>query len=311
MSQGLLLGLAGTATLLVLVPALVLLRVLQRQQRLKFRVQLSRGLAQPREPGSPREAIGQAWTRLIRRLGQLILRTGLLSARTRSELQQTLASAGLRGANGLELFVGGKIALMMGLPVLTWLAVRGTSIPSFFAMSLTIAAGLTGMLLPDFIVKHQRKRYIQRVEQGLPDALDLLVICAQAGLGLTAAIVRVAEEMQQGNADIGRELALTAHEMQIMTDSRAALMQLGSRTGIDGLVRLSKTLSQTVQYGTPLSHSMRLLSSELRKETLTRFEARAARLGALLTVPMIIFILPCVFLVVGGPAFVQVMGMGK
>jgi tight adherence protein C len=96
-----------------------------------------------------------------------------------------------------------------------------------------------------------------------------------------------------------------------MTDSRAALMQLGSRTGVDGLVRLSKTLSQSVQYGTPLSHSMRLLSSELRKETLTRFEARAARLGALLTVPMIIFILPCVFLVVGGPAFVQVMGMGK
>jgi tight adherence protein C len=307
----LLLGLAGTATLLVLVPALVLLRVLQRQERLKFRVQLSRGLAQPREPGSPREAMSQAWTRLIRGLGQLILRTGLLSARTRSELQQTLASAGLRGANGLELFVGGKIALMMGLPLLTWLAVRGTSFPSFFAMTLTIVAGLTGMLLPDFIVKHQRKRYIQRVEQGLPDALDLLVICAQAGLGLTAAIVRVAEEMQQGNADIGRELALTAHEMQIMTDSRAALMQLGSRTGIDGLVRLSKTLSQTVQYGTPLSHSMRLLSSELRKETLTRFEARAARLGALLTVPMIIFILPCVFLVVGGPAFVQVMGMGK
>jgi tight adherence protein C len=176
---------------------------------------------------------------------------------------------------------------------------------------MPVAAGVVGMLLPDYVVRYRRKRYIQRVEQGLPDALDLLVICSQAGLGLTAAIIRVAEEMQQGNADVGLELALTANELQIMTDSRAALVNLGSRTGVEGLVRLAKTLSQSVQFGTPLSHSMRVLSAEMRQETLTRFEARAARLGALLTLPMIIFILPCVFLVVGGPAIVQVLSLGS
>lgn len=311
MSQEWLLGLAAAMSLLFLLPAFALLKTLSRQERLKSRVQLSRGVAQARDHGKPREAMYQAWTRMISRLGQFILRTGLLSARTRSELEMTLASAGLRSANGLEMFVGAKIAFIIGLPVLAWLLLRGTTVAPFFSMILIIVAGVVGMLLPDYIVRHRRKRYIQRVEQGLPDALDLLVICAQAGMGLTAAIIRVADEMQQGNADIGRELALTAHELQIMTDSRVALAQLGARTAVEGLVRLSKTLSQSVQYGTPLSHSMRVLSSELRKETLTRFEARAARLGALLTIPMIVFILPCIFLVVGGPAFVQVMGIGK
>jgi tight adherence protein C len=172
------------------------------------------------------------------------------------------------------------------------------------------AAAVVGLLLPDMVVRFRRKRYIQRVERGLPDALDLLVICSQAGLGLSAAIVRVAEEMQHGSADIGLEFALTANELQLMADSRLALANLGSRTGVEGLVRLGTTLIQSLQYGTPLTASMRVLASEMRQDTLTRFEARAARLGVLLTLPMIIFILPCVFLVVGGPAAIQVMRAG-
>jgi tight adherence protein C len=95
-----------------------------------------------------------------------------------------------------------------------------------------------------------------------------------------------------------------------MADSRLALANLGSRTGVEGLVRLGTTLIQSLQYGTPLTASMRVLASEMRQDTLTRFEARAARLGVLLTLPMIIFILPCVFLVVGGPAAIQVMRAG-
>jgi tight adherence protein C len=91
-----------------------------------------------------------------------------------------------------------------------------------------------------------------------------------------------------------------------MADSRVALANMGNRTGIDGLTRLGTTLIQSMQYGTPLSHAMRVLSAEMRQETLTRFETRAARLGVLLTLPMIVFILPCVFMVVGGPAAVQV-----
>jgi tight adherence protein C len=159
-------------------------------------------------------------------------------------------------------------------------------------------------------VRWRRKKYIQRVELGLPDALDLLMICSQAGLGLKAAIVRVANEMQVGTPAIGQELAMTATELEIM-DSRKALQNMGTRTGVEGLVRLSNTLLQSMQYGTPLTDSMRLLSAEMRTDTLTRFEAKAARLGVLLTLPMIVFILPCLFIIIGGPAAIQVMHIGS
>jgi tight adherence protein C len=190
------------------------------------------------------------------------------------------------------------------------LVLRGIHLPYVATLVIPAAASMAGLLLPDIVVRYRRKKYLQRVERGLPDALDLLMICAQAGLGLTAAIVRVADEMHEGHQDIGLELALTANELQLI-ETRRALMNMGSRTGIDGLVRLANTLLQSMQYGTPLTDAMRVLSAEMRQDTLVRFEARAARLGVLLTVPMMIFILPCLFLVVGGPAAVQVLSLGS
>jgi tight adherence protein C len=301
----------GVGALVLMVAAFVMLRVISRQQTLATRVQMSQGLA-PRPPAETLKAgMDRAWTRAVAAFGQLILRTGLLPTRTRAELQMTLMSAGLRGRSGLEIFIGAKIGLLVGLPLLAMLALREISVSPLMHLILPLAAGVAGLLLPDIVVRHRRKKYIARVERGLPDALDLLVICAQAGLGLTAAIVRVAEEMQQGSEAIGLELALTANELQLIADSRSALLNMGTRTGIDGLVRLGTTLVQSMQYGTPLSDSMRLLSAEMRQETLTRYEAKAGRLGVLLSLPMIVFILPCLFLVVGGPAAVQVMGLGS
>jgi len=305
-----LLAATGAGTLLLVVAAFILLQTILRQQRLAARVQMSRGQAPP--PAATRqEMVKGAWSRVLGALGQMILRTGLLSSRTRAELELTLMSAGLRGRNGLEIFIGSKIGLVVGLPLLAMLVLRGFHLQPMLSIIAPATAAVAGLLLPDTVVRYRRKRYIQRVERGLPDALDLLVICSQAGLGLTAAIVRVAEEMQHGNADIGLEFALTANELQLMADSRLALANLGSRTGVDGLVRLGTTLVQSLQYGTPLTDSMRVLSAEMRQDTLTRFEARAARLGVLLTLPMIIFILPCVFLVVGGPAAIQVLRVGS
>jgi tight adherence protein C len=261
-------------------------------------------------PVATRRAMARhLWSRILAAMGQIILRTGLLSARTRADLELTLASSGLHGRNGLEVFIGSKLGLLIGLPTLTYFGLRDVHIPFALTLLLPAAAGVVGLLVPDMIVRTRRKKYIQGVERGLPDALDLLVICSQAGLGLTAAVARVAEEMHDGGQPIGAELALTANELQLM-DSRVALVNLGGRTNIDGLVRLANTLLQSLQYGTPLTSAIRGLSAEMRQDTLTRFEARAARLGVLLTLPMIIFILPCVFLVVGGPAAIQVMHVG-
>jgi tight adherence protein C len=145
------------------------------------------------------------------------------------------------------------------------------------------------------------------VERGLPDALDMLVICTEAGLGLEPAIDRVGREIGHSHVDVAEELLNAAREMRVNADRRAALMHMGSRTGLQSLRRLGVTLVQTLQYGTPLSQALRALSAEMRQEALTRFEARAGRLPALLTVPMIVFILPCVFMIVGGPAIVHVM----
>lgn len=309
MSKAWLLTIGGVATLLMVFGAFMLLRHIRRRQRVQTRVQMSQGLAPP-PPEARREALKGVWTRIVAALGQMILRTGLVSVRTRAELEITLTSVGLRGRNSLEIFIGSKITLMIGMPVLAILAMRGVSVLPLLSMVIPVAAGMAGLLLPDMVVRYRRKRYVQRVESGLPDALDLLVICSQAGLGLSSAIVRVAEEMQHSGQDIGLELGLTANELQMMADSRLALMNMGSRTGIDGLVRLGTTLVQSMQYGTPLSQSMRVLSAEMRQETLTRFENKAARLGVMLTLPMVVFILPCVFLVVGGPAAVKAFTIG-
>lgn len=300
---------AGGGTLVLMSAGLALLKMSLRQQRLLARAELSRGRV-PAAQDATGEIFAGLWLRTLATLGQLILRTGLLSVRTRAELEMTLMSAGLRSRNGLEIFIASKIALVAGAPLVALLVVGRFQLPPVVGIIIPAIAAVIGLLLPDFLVRYRRKRYIQRVEQGLPDALDLLVICAQAGLGLTAAIARVADEMQNGNADIGLEFALTSRELQLMADSRMALTNMGSRTGVDGLVRLATTLVQSMQYGTPLTDSMRVLSSEMRQDILTRFEARAARLGVLLTLPMIIFILPCVFLIVGGPAAIQVLHVG-
>ena len=296
----------GALTLLIIGAATVLFGMMRRQHALAARIQLSRGIVSTPDP-TGQQVAHLLWMRLIAGLGQLILRTGLLPTRTLAELEQTLNSAGLPGRNGLAMFLGGKISLLAALPVLSFLSLRGASLPPALSIILPPTAAIIGMLLPDMIVRFRRKRYVRGVEQGLPDALDLLVICAQAGLGLSTAIARVAEELQYGHHNIGQEMAITANEMQMMADSRAALLNLGARTGVEGLARLGTTLVQSMQYGTPLSEAMRVLSAEMRQETLNRFEAKAARLGVLLTVPMIVFILPCVFLVVGGPAAVQVL----
>ena len=309
MSKIWLLASAGVAILVLVASALVLLRHAQHRQRLSARVQMSQGLA-PAPVGARREALKGAWTQIVAALGQLILGTGLVSVRTRAELEITLTSVGLRGRNSLEIFVGSKIVLLLGLPVLAMLAMRGLTLPTLLTMVLPPSTGVAGLLLPDMVVRYRRKNYVKRVQSGLPDALDLLVICAQAGLGLNAAIVRVAEEMQKGGQDVGLELGLTANELQLMADSRVALTNMGSRTAVEGLVRLGTTLIQSMQYGTPLSQSMRVLAAEMRQETLTRFENKAARLGVMLTLPMVVFILPCVFLVVGGPAAVKAFGIG-
>jgi tight adherence protein C len=243
--------------------------------------------------------------RLVAGVGDAITRGGLLSASTLEDLELRLSTAGIRGRSALTAFIGAKLLALAGLPLLTWIVVAGWS--SSMRIAAIAVAGLVGMLLPDYVVRTLHKRHLKAVERGLPDALDMLVICSEAGLGLEPAIERVGREIGHAHENVAEELLNTAREMRVNADRRAALMNMGTRTGLASLRRLGVTLVQTLQYGTPLSQALRTLSAEMRQEALTRFETRAGRLPALLTVPMIVFILPCVFLIVGGPAIVHVM----
>lgn len=307
MNLTLVLSLGGVLLLAMLMTGWLMLRDIQNRERFNNRVMAIHG--KPVLPGMKVQpaALRVAAMRAITGLGMAMLRSGIISARSFDDVQKTLAGSGLRGPQAVALFIGCKMVLAAGLPLLVWLTTGQMALSGMLHTLLPVGAGILGLVGPDYLLGKRRSNYLARLEQGLPDALDLLVICTQAGLSLGPAVIRVGVEMQYAYREIAMELELTANELQILSDSRIALVNLGTRTGLEGFRRLGTTLSQTIQYGTPMSEGLRVLSTEMRQEMLTRFEERAARLPVLLTMPMIIFILPCIFLIVGGPAMIQVM----
>jgi len=280
--------------------------VVQREARIGARmlaVQRSIGVDQVVAPWSTKRAALNA----LGRLGAGLSRIGVLSPRTITDLEQTLSAAGFRGESALPVFLGAKIAMLVGLPVLTFALLLVAQVGQPMKGLVLAISAVAGLLLPDLIATRLRKRYLKELERGLPDALDLMVICTEAGLSLEAAIERVSNEIEVANRSIAAELSLTSTELRFLTDRRTALMNMAERTRLDVVRRVCVTLVQSLQFGTPLTQALRTLAGEMRQEQLTRFEERAARLPVLLTLPMILFILPTVFLVVGGPALLQLL----
>lgn len=312
MSTQMLMLAGGLSALLMFACALLILQLVTRDDRVDQRLREVNGTApRQRQRNQAADSARAGKTALqtllgfVARMGSSIAASGLLSRKTLNELEQTLSSSGLSKSSSLGLFIGAKVSLVVLLPLAAQVTLRSTSIDSDMVLMLTLVAGLAGMLAPDMTIGKIRKSYLAKVEAGLPDTLDLLLICAQSGLSLQPAIVRVEMEIRDSNPAVAWELAQTANELQFIADSRVALTNLGNRTGLESLKRLTGTLIQTLQYGTPLSEALRAMAAEMRAETLTRYEARAARLPVLLTLPMIMFVMPCVFVVIGGPAVIQ------
>jgi tight adherence protein C len=164
---------------------------------------------------------------------------------------------------------------------------------------------MLGWRLPDFILNRVIKRRRLSLEQGMPDALDLLVICAEAGLSLNQAIEEISKQLRMSNKDVADEFAATSAEMQILSDFGEALDNLVERTGLDDLRSLTATLKQSLKFGTPLAESLRMIAGEMRAARLARIEERAARLPVLLAIPMMMFILPCLLMIVGTPVVLR------
>lgn len=155
---------------------------------------------------------------------------------------------------------------------------------------------------PDLWLKNKIDKRSKAIRKGLPDALDLLVICAEAGLTVDASFSRVARELGKGYPELGDEFALTSIELGFLTDRRQAFENLAARIDLDAIRGVVTTMVQTEKYGTPLASALRVLSAEFRNERMMRAEEKAARLPAIMTVPLILFILPTLFIVILGPA---------
>ncbi len=155
---------------------------------------------------------------------------------------------------------------------------------------------------PDLWVGNLVSKRSNAIRKGLPDGLDLLVICAEAGLTVDAAFGRVAKELGRAYPELGEEFALTAIELSFLTDRRQAFENLAMRVNLDAVKGVVTTMIQTEKYGTPLASALRVLSAEFRNERMMRAEEKAARLPAIMTVPLILFILPVLFVVILGPA---------
>lgn len=236
-------------------------------------------------------------------------RLQLLQKEQTAKVSQKLLQAGLRSSDAVVIYQVARLTLplLMGLVAviffygLGFMPAQEKMYPIF-----SVAAVFLGLKAPDIYIANVKQKRTEALRKGLPDALDLLVVCAEAGLTLDAALNRVAKELGRACPELADEFSLTSIELGFLPERRQALLNLSERVDLPALRGVVTTLIQSERYGTPLAASLRVLSAEFRNERLMKAEEKAARLPATLTVPLILFILPSLFVVLIGPAACKV-----
>ncbi len=236
------------------------------------------------------------------RLGRL----NILQDSQVKKIQQKMAHAGYRNKELAVLIIGIRaiaplvVGGLMGLLIYVidfwpdW-----GPMTRLFAFAMSVFLSYKG---PEIYLSNKATKRTKEIQKGLPDALDLLVICAEAGLTIDAAFNRVAKELGRAYPELGDEFALTAIELSFLNERRMAFNNFAYRVNLEAVKGVVTTMVQTERYGTPLASALRVLSAEFRNERMMRAEEKAARLPAIMTVPLIIFILPTLFVVILGPA---------
>jgi tight adherence protein C len=244
----------------------------------------------------------------ITSLKQVLDRLKLLRGDEARKTSEQLAQAGWRSRDALAIYLGIRLATPF-VGAIASLLVLWTFLPDSTGMHKLlgmVTAVLVFGFAPVFGLKRAIKRRQHNLRKQIPDGLDLLVICTESGLSLDAAFNRVARELGFSSPHLADEIGLTAVELGFLPNRRQALQNLAKRTDLPAIRGVVNTLVQTERYGTPLAHSLRVLSAEFRDERMLKAEEKAAKLPAILTVPMILFILPVLFVVLIGPAIIQV-----
>lgn len=220
------------------------------------------------------------------------------------EIEGLLLKAGLRQRNVLKKFMRSKtvVCLLLFFILFTLFTTNDWGISSADALMLSICGGLYGghKLTNMYLVMLAQKR-LETIERGVPDLIDLLVICSESGLDLRRSIRRIARELRTSNPILADEMGLTAIELEMIPDSQQVFINLENRTDSQQIKTLSQTLSQSIKYGSSLLTSLKELAIESRQRRIIKAETAAAQAPTLLTIPMIIFIMPCLFIVMLGP----------
>ena len=181
--------------------------------------------------------------------------------------------------------------------------------PPLIKIGIAIGAAYFGMLSPNLFLKNKIQRRQLSIKRAFPDALDLLLICVESGMSIEAAFRKVSEEIGAQSVALAEELTLTTAELSYLPNRRQAYENLAQRVGLEGVRSVCLALQQSERYGTPLGATMRVLAQENRDMRMSEAEKRAAALPPKLTVPMILFFLPVLFIVILGPAAIRVMAL--
>lgn len=227
----------------------------------------------------------------------------------RAGMRLKLVQAGIRTPGALGALYALKLLLAAGAPVATWFALKlyGAQLSMLMMGMALLAACLIGSLLPDMLLSHRHTARKARLMAGLPDALDLLVTCTEAGLGLNAALERVAEQLPGSHPELARELGQVNAEIRAGIDRHIALRNLGERTGLEEIHGLVSLIMHSTRLGTGVAGTLRIYAEDFRDRRMQRAEEAAATVGTKLMFPLLLCLFPAFFVVTVGPAILGVM----
>lgn len=226
------------------------------------------------------------------------------------EARNKLKMAGLRSQSHLVAFLFFRVALppLLFLVSLLYLFLGRFQYPPAVNILVALGIGIVGFYVPNMFLRNRMQKRQQSIRYAFPDSLDMLLICVQSGMSVEAAFARVAKEASNQSLELAEELSLTTAELSYLQDRRIAFENLGKRTGLPGVKAVSTALIQAERYGTPVGQALRVMAKENRDMRFSEAEKKAAALPPKLTVPMILFFLPVLFVVIMGPAIMQVLG---
>lgn len=237
-----------------------------------------------------------------------VLNNWCWTAGHRQQLSRIFFDYGVRAEPGIAVATSARIGItLVGAGAFPLYAIlSGSAMSAPLAIALGAGCAAAGWYAPRFVLHFLESKRMAAIERGLPEVVELLVICAEAGLSLDAGLDRTVIELRRTQPDLAHEFMITLADLKILQDRDLALAKLAERIPMPGVHAVVTTLSQTMRYGTPLAKALRSVATELRDTALSRLEERANRLPVILTVPVVVFILPALFLIVGGPALLRI-----